>query len=430
MDESRSDFSLLRERAGISIENLSKIAGYSLATLYRWERGEAPPRRATVHILENLTLAKRPSAAPAFRFIDLFAGIGGIRRGFEALGGECVFTSEWDRWAQATYRANYPNDAHEIAGDITRIHAAEIPPHDLLLAGFPCQPFSIAGVSKKNALGRAHGFADETQGTLFFDVARILAHHRPKAFLLENVKNLVSHDRGRTFKVILRTLQELGYYVPSPRVINAKSFVPQNRERILIAGFREECGFSFDDLVIPSVHDGPTLRTILHPEDGSERGPDGHFTDEFGRVNPKYGLTEHLWDYLQGYAEKHRAAGNGFGFGLVGPEDTARTLSARYYKDGSEILIRRDAHRTPRRLTPRECSRLMGFDKANESNFKIPVSDTQAYKQFGNSVVVPVIEAVAKHMAPWFIEGGIAFDGSKPQVDDSLSLQPALPFVL
>lgn len=404
LDEFRSDFSKLRERAGISVEALAPKVGYSVATIYRWERGEATPRQAALTVLEELVRSRNGAplrSEPAFRFIDLFAGIGGIRRGFEPLGGKCVFTSEWDRWANTTYSANFPHDDHEIAGDITKIEAHEIPEHDLLLAGFPCQPFSIAGVSKKNALGRAHGFADETQGTLFFDVARIISEHRPKAFLLENVKNLVNHDRGRTFEIILRILRdELGYYVPTPRVINAKGFVPQHRERILIAGFRDRCDFSFDDLPLPHPLNGPNLSTILHPEDGTE-APEPPYTGPDGRVNQKYVLTDHLWRYLQNYAEKHRAKGNGFGFGLVGPSDVARTLSARYYKDGSEILVERGPAKNPRRLTPRECARLMGFDRPGEASFIIPVSDTQAYKQFGNSVAVPVIEAVAQHMVPW-----------------------------
>lgn len=402
LDIPRSDFSRLRERAGISIEALAPLVGYSPASVYRWERGEGIPRQAVISVLEDLVRNRvaAGSGEPAFRFIDLFAGIGGIRRGFEPLGGKCVFTSEWDRWAQKTYSANFPHDDHEIAGDITKIEAKEIPEHDLLLAGFPCQPFSIAGVSKKNALGRAHGFADETQGTLFFDVARIISEHRPKAFLLENVKNLLNHDRGRTFTVIMGRLRELGYYVPRPRVINAKGYVPQHRERILIAGFREECDFTFDDLLVPSPLNGPKLKTILHPEDGTET-PERAYTGPDGRVNSKYVLTDHLWRYLQDYAAKHRAAGNGFGFGLVGPDDVARTLSARYYKDGSEILIDRGEGKNPRRLTPRECARLMGFDRPGMPELVIPVSDTQAYKQFGNSVAVPVIEAVARHMLPW-----------------------------
>ncbi|MBH0238935.1 DNA (cytosine-5-)-methyltransferase [Methylobrevis albus] len=420
LDESRSNFSRLRERAGISVEALAPLVGYSPATVYRWERGESLPRQAALTVLEDLVRGRGGPELkePAFRFIDLFAGIGGIRRGFEPFGGKCVFTSEWDRWAQTTYSANFPHDDHEITGDITKVKAEDIPEHDLLLAGFPCQPFSIAGVSKKNALGRAHGFADETQGTLFFDVARIIAEHRPKAFLLENVKNLVNHDRGHTFKVIMARLRDLGYHVPTPRVINAKGYVPQHRERILIAGFREECDFTFDDLDVPSPLNGPRLSSILHPEDGTET-PERPFTGPDGRVSQKYVLTDHLWRYLQDYAAKHRAAGNGFGFGLVGPGDVARTLSARYYKDGSEILIDRGPENNPRRLTPRECARLMGFDRSGSPQFVIPVSDTQAYKQFGNSVAVPVIEAVARHMAPWITTKAsldVASEQERPQL--------------
>ncbi len=326
-------------------------------------------------MLEELVRKHHPAAhrsKAAFRFVDLFAGIGGLRRGFEPLGGRCVFTREWDRYAQATYKANFDCD-HEVKGDITRIEACEIPEHDVLLAGFPCQPFSIAGVSKKNALKRPHGFDCETQGTLFFEVERIIAAHRPKMFLLENVKNLVNHDRGRTFDVIFRTLtRKLGYKVHW-KVVNAKSFVPQHRERIFIAGFRESNDFTFEDLHLPDPLNGPRLKAILHPEDGSE-APDRPFTGPGGRVHEKYVLTDHLWRYLRNYAEKHRAMGNGFGFGLVGPGDIARTLSARYYKDSSEILVDRGRNRSPRRLTPRECARLMGFEKPGESRFVIPVS--------------------------------------------------------
>ena len=277
-----------------------------------------------------------------------------------------------------------------------------------MLAGFPCQPFSIAGVSKKNALGRPHGFACATQGTLFFDVARILAAKRPRAFLLENVKNLLNHDRGRTFRVIRQTLEEeLGYRV-SWRVIDAAHFLPQHRERILIAGFREDTGFSLDDVALPSA--GPKLRAVLHPEDGSEAAEDPYTLGPRSAVNPKYTLTTKLWEYLQAYAAKHRAAGNGFGFGLVGRDDIARTLSARYYKDGSEILVSRGADENPRRLTPRECARLMGFP----DSFRIPVSDTQAYKQFGNSVAVPVIATVARAMRPLIVGPSIARRGIPP----------------
>ena len=339
----------------------------------------------------------RKKSDQSFDFIDLFAGIGGLRRGFESIGGRCVFTSEWDKYSQATYRANFPNDLHEIAGDITKIDAQDIPKHDVLLAGFPCQPFSIAGVSKKNALNRPHGFACDTQGTLFFDVARIIAHHQPKAFLLENVRNLMSHDKGRTFEVIRKVLtEELGYHIDW-LVIDAKGWVPQHRERIFIAGFKDQTKFSFAKMKVPAANMGPKLRSILHPEDGSEAPELPYTVGNIANVSPRYTLTENLWTYLQNYAAKHRLKGNGFGFGLVGPDDTARTLSARYFKDGSEILIRQDG-KAPRRLTPRECARLMGFDDPTGSEFRITVSDTQAYRQFGNSVVVPVVTAVAKHM--------------------------------
>lgn len=337
-------------------------------------------------------------AQAGFNFIDLFAGIGGLRVGFENIGGRCVFTSEWNTFSQTTYKANF-GEEHPIAGDITAIHEADIPAHDVLLAGFPCQPFSIAGVSKKNSLGRVHGFADETQGTLFFDVARIIAHHRPRAFLLENVKNLVSHDKGKTFEVIIRTLtEELGYEVHW-RIVDARAWVPQHRERIFIVGFREPSGFDFDQLVRPKEH--PTLADILHPQDGTET-PEHHYTEgPKAKVSDRYTLTPKLWEYLQNYAAKHKAAGNGFGFGLFDGTGVARTLSARYYKDGSEILIAQPG-KNPRRLTPRECARLMGFDRPGSNKpFVIPVSDTQAYKQFGNAVAAPVAVSIAETMAPW-----------------------------
>ncbi len=305
-----------------------------------------------------------------FTFIDLFAGIGGFRIAFERAGGQCVFSSEWDKEAQKTYKANYG----EIpSGDITLIPVSDMPDHDILTAGFPCQPFSIAGVSKHNALGNAHGFAHKTQGTLFFDVARIIAEKRPKAFVLENVKNLKGHDKGRTFAIIEDTLtNELGYYVYH-KVIDVRKVVPQHRERIYIVGFAEPRNFNFPEL--PDFQ--PRMRDILEPD-----------------VDPKYTLTDHLWQYLQNYAEKHRAKGNGFGFGMTDLDGVSRTLSARYYKDGSEILIPQ-VGRNPRRLTPRECARLMGFPET----FNIVTSDTRAYKQFGNAVVVPVIEAIAHEVA-------------------------------
>ncbi len=277
----------------------------------------------------------------------------------------------------------------------------------MLLAGFPCQPFSLAGVSKKNSLGKSHGFDCKIQGTLFFEIAKIIDHHRPKAFLLENVKNLKSHDKGKTFKTILDVLEnQLGYKVQY-RVINAKSYVPQNRQRIYIVGFREENNFNFDDLIIPDISAGPTLSSVLHSEDGSETFEEPYTIPHLSKVNEKYTITNRLWDYLRMYEKKHRARGNGFGFGLCKHEDVARTLSARYHKDGAEILIHQGDKKNPRRLTPRECSRLMGFDKTGESNFIIPVSDSQAYRQFGNSVVVPVIKEIAKAMSEYILQKDI-----------------------
>lgn len=392
---------LAEARKAWTQKDLADLLGVDAKTVSRWESGKVPPPAMVGLAIRELLRSKSATPLPVldkrqdadFTFIDLFAGIGGIRLGFQQNGGRCVFTSEWNTYSQKTYEANFGKD-HELNGDITKVHADEVPEHDVLLAGFPCQPFSIAGVSKKNSLGRAHGFACETQGTLFFDVARIIEAKKPKAFLLENVKNLVSHDKGRTFDVILRTLRdELGYTVQA-KVIDAKRFVPQHRERIVIVGFREDTGFSFDDLELPE--EGPRLSSILHPEDGSEEAEAPFTEGKKAKVADKYTLTDNLWAYLQAYAAKHKAAGNGFGFGLVGPNDVARTLSARYHKDGSEILVSRGEGKSPRRLTPRECARLMGFP----SDWKIPVSDTQAYRQFGNAVAVPVFSAVAAHMRP------------------------------
>lgn len=381
--------------------------------------------------LQNL-LPRPPAAHPnyAFRFIDLFAGIGGIRHGFEAIGGQCVFTSEWNKHAVRTYKANWycDPDAHQFNADIRDVtlshktgvsdeEAAEhirntIPAHDVLLAGFPCQPFSLAGVSKKNALGRAHGFACDTQGTLFFDVARIIDARRPAIFVLENVKNLKSHDGGKTFRIIMQTLDELGYDVADaedmgpddPKIIDGKHFLPQHRERIVLVGFRRDLNLKGDFTLrdLPSLYPArrPTVADLLEPA-----------------VDAKFILTPVLWKYLYRYAKKHQAKGNGFGFGMVNPlnpDSVTRTLSARYYKDGAEILIDRgwdkalgekdfddpqnQQHR-PRRLTPRECARLMGFETPQGYSFRIPVSDTQAYRQFGNSVVVPAFAAIAKLLA-------------------------------
>lgn len=323
---------------------------------------------------ELLPFVCAPRAAPPrsparpFAFIDLFCGIGGFRIAFERAGGHCVFSSDWDKFSQQTYAANFGDKPH---GDINSVRAADIPSFDILCGGFPCQPFSLAGVSKKNSLGRKHGFEDERQGNLFFSVAHILEHHQPPAFVLENVKHLRRHDKGRTFQIIYDTLTDtLGYQVHW-RIIDAQSVVPQHRERIFLVGFKPGRAFEFPEF--PAK--GPKLATILDP-----------------KVPEKYTLTNHLWNYLQNYAKKHQAAGNGFGFGLFTGKDVARTLSARYHKDGSEILISQGERKNPRRLTPRECARLMGYP----SDLKIPVSDTQAYRQFGNSVVVPVVERIAK----------------------------------
>jgi DNA (cytosine-5)-methyltransferase 1 len=381
-----------------------QIADYlevDVRTVRRWEvRETEPPPYLSAAIRQRLLpLEMNSDANPPFRFIDLFAGIGGIRLGFESHGGKCVFTSEWNKFAQKTYLENFPQTSdHVFEGDITAIDASDIPDHEVLLAGFPCQPFSIAGVSKKKALGRPHGFECTTQGTLFFDVARIIAEKEPDAFLLENVKNLLSHDKGNTFKVILQTLRdELGYEVHY-RVIDGKHFVPQHRERILIVGFRGRTNFSWDELQLPE-RGIRKISSVLHPQDGTETVEEPFTTGDLAMVNPKYTLTPKLWTYLKAYAEKHRKAGNGFGYGLVDSDSIARTLSARYYKDGSEILVSQGPRRRPRRLTPRECARLMGFP----DDFQIPVSDTQAYRQFGNSVVVPVIEEVGRIMTPHLI---------------------------
>jgi len=375
---------------------IAKHLGVGVRTISRWEARQTNPPAYLAHALQQLLPFGEESPAGAFDFIDLFAGIGGLRNAFEQVGGRCVYTSEWDSYAQKTYAENF-RDRHPIAGDITQIDAADIPDHDVLLAGFPCQPFSIAGVSKKNALGKKHGFACETQGTLFFDVARIIEAKRPRAFLLENVKNLVSHDKGRTFDVIRRTLtHDLGYHIHY-RVIDGAHFVPQHRERILIVGFREPVAFDFDALPLPpkGTH---TLKDILHRTDGSEpvlQWDEGKFFDhKKKKVQDKYTLTDNLWIYLQNYAEKHRLKGNGFGFGLVKPTDVARTLSARYYKDGSEILVYQGTRKNPRRLTPRECARLMGYP----DTFRIPVSDTRAYQLFSQAAVVPLVEYAAKLM--------------------------------
>lgn len=389
----------LRESLRLSHEEVAGIIGYDAKTVKRWESGEYEPRAGAIEAMRArwgraVNATRVPSSE--LRFIDLFAGIGGMRRGFEAIGGRCVFTSEWDELCQKTYRANFQDAL--IHGDIRDVEPNQIPEHDVLLAGFPCQPFSIAGVSKKNSLGRPHGFKCVTQGTLFFSIETILKHHRPQAFLLENVKHLQNHDRGNTFRTIMDVLTGLGYHVAT-KVVDARCFVPQHRERVFFVGFREDVGFDWSMVGLPPEPNWPVLRSALHSEDGQEE-PELPYTDERGKVNRKYILSNQLWRYLQDYAAKHKAQGNGFGFGLVGRDDVARTLSARYFKDGSEILVRR-GRGNPRRLTPRECARLMGFDQPNSKRFEIPVSDTRAYSQFGNAVVVPVVEAIARAMKPF-----------------------------
>lgn len=415
MRSTTTEFTKLREQAGLTLEEASKLIAVTLRTVYRYEDGSSEPSRLAMRTLENAATG-RIAAVPqsnGFRFIDLFAGIGGLRLGFESIGGRCVFTSEWDANSQKTYALNFP-DNHPIGGDIREFSKDPelVPEHDLLLAGFPCQPFSIAGVSKKNALGRLHGFLDDTQGTLFFDTAQIIAHHRPAAFVLENVKNLESHDQGRTFATIINVLRnELGYHVQH-RVISSEPWVPQKRERIFIVGFRDKTDFDLAALQVPGPGTGPKLKTILQPHD---------------EVDPKYTLTPRLWEYLQGYKEKHRAAGNGFGFSLFGPNDVARTLSARYYKDGSEVLIDQPGQR-PRRLTPLECARLMGFERPGRP-FRIGVSDTQAYRQFGNAVVVPVVEFVANAMKQYLeaaVEKGRA-TGVRARVQTVAPTATAMP---
>ena len=315
---------------------------------------------------------KQNNQETEFTFIDLFAGIGGMRIAYESAGGKCVYSNEWNKYSQQTYYANF---GEQPEGDITQVDATDIPDHDILVAGFPCQPFSIAGVSKKVSMGRKTGFEDKTQGTLFFDVCRILKEKRPKAFMLENVKNLKSHDKARTFKTILESLDELNYKV-FYAVLDGQNYVPQHRERIIIVGFDmnrygDNIEFKFD---LTPVEPKPVMRDILDK-----------------KVDAKYTLSDKLWSYLQNYAAKHKAAGNGFGYGIAPLDGVSRTISARYHKDGSEILIAQRG-KNPRRLTPRECARLQGFPE----KFVISVSDTQADRQFGNSVVVPLIGNVAK----------------------------------
>jgi DNA (cytosine-5)-methyltransferase 1 len=382
-----TEFTKLHQQAGLSFDEALALLEVSRSTGFRYQSGSGVLKGPALKVLRDAAAARAEQSSGWFRFIDLFAGIGGLRKGFDSIGGRCVFTSEWDKNCQVTYANNFP-DNHAIAGDIRDYSKApdQIPEHDVLLAGFPCQPFSIAGVSKKNALGRPHGFKCDTQGTLFFDTAQIIEHHRPAAFVLENVKNLRSHDGGGTYATIMNVLKnELGYHVQD-RVISSEPWVPQKRQRIIIVGFRDKTEFSFDKLELPSAESGPKLGSILEQE-----------------VDPKYTLTQHLWNYLQEYKKKHQGKGNGFGYSLFGPNDVARTLSQRYYKDGSEILIDQPGNR-PRRLTPLECARLMGFDRPGKPFVLKNVSDTQLYRQFGNAVVVPVVEFVATAIRPHLMQ--------------------------
>ena len=418
IDDANALIAKLRE--SMTRRQLAESLGLSTSTVERWETGKVQPKPVSVPALKELYYGTTHEDGTDFRTIDLFAGIGGIRRGFASAGGHAVFSSEWNEFSARTYRTNY-GFAETMAGDITQVDANDIPDCDVVLAGFPCQPFSLAGVSKKRSLGRETGFRDKTQGTLFFDVARIIAAKRPAAFLLENVKNLTSHDRGRTFKVILDALQnELGYEVHW-KVVDGQHFVPQHRERIYIVGFRSKTDFTWDDLKYPDHQ--PVLADILHKTDGTEPylpwDGEKYFDFEHNRVQDKYTLTPRLWQYLQDYKKKHEALGHGFGYGLVTPDMVSRTLSARYHKDGSEILVA-PGHERPRRLTPRECARLMGYP----DELRIPVSDTQAYRQFGNSVVVPAIAEVARIMRPHILkvmaEGDqdLILDDSEKSVDE------------
>jgi len=318
-------------------------------------------------------------------FIDLFSGIGGFHQAFSAAGAHCVFANDYDEKAASQYLLNYKGSGeYFVPGPLSKWTDEKnfmVPEHNILVAGFPCQPFSIAGVSKKKALGRQHGFLDKTQGTLFFDIVKILEKRKPDAFLLENVKNLKYHNKGDTYLTIMAALKGLGYLVPEPQIIDAVNFVPQHRERIFIIGFKKKYKHIFQ---FPEIkkrrYDFVKILDKKIPND--KKKPNN------------YTLSPKLWKYLQDYKAKHRAAGNGFGYGLIEPgiDNHTRTLSARYYKDGAEILISQGNGSEPRRLTPAECGRLMGFPRRYKFG---GISDTEAYKQFGNSVVVPVATLLA-----------------------------------
>lgn len=387
-----TEFFVARASADLSVRETAELLEVKPGIVKKWDSGSEECPGELLDKLKAKDIAGDVKSVGGPKFIDLFAGIGGMRRAFEAAGGECVFTSEWNTYALKTYLANH-GGGHPVVGDITQYPAELVPDHDILVAGFPCQPFSLAGVSKKNSLGRKHGFEDETQGTLFFDVARILETKRPKAFLLENVKNLASHDKGQTFEVIKRTLTERLGYTLSYRVIDGTPWVPQKRPRIFMVGYRDGEEFDFNTVSIPE--NGPKMKSVLHEpgEFGSAECPYA----PGGVPLDKYTLTDGLWSFLERYAEKHRKKGNGFGYGMVNGDSVARTMSARYGKDGSEILIE-NGSRNPRRLTPREAARLLGFDRKGEAGMRIPVSDAQAYKQFGNSVVVPCVTAIAERI--------------------------------
>ena len=383
-EDIQTRLSLLADKLGVG-EDILLLSLLSDAL----EESEAPRRpRSSLEppslfpdneFTHEATMTSQETSLP-FSFIDLFSGIGGLRLGLESVGGRCIFSCEKDKYAQKTYKHWFGEDA---AGDVMELtQTNSVPDHDLLAAGFPCQPFSIAGVSKKNSLGRAHGFKDRTQGTLFFHLADIIDRKQPPTVLLENVKNLKSHDKGQTWCTIQGTLQELGYSV-FDRIIDAADYVPQHRERIFIVAFRKDVFGENPAFTFPETPDGPRpkLQQILE-----------------SAVDDKYILSDKLWNYLQAYAEKHRKRGNGFGCTVAKLNGTTRTLSARYHKDGSEILIPRKAGQNPRRLTPREAGRLMGFPEEYLANEKMVVSDTQAYRQFGNAVVPTVISAVARQI--------------------------------
>lgn len=334
-------------------------------------------------ILEDIPYP--PVKKPSFTFIDLFAGIGGFRQAMQSQGGKCVFSSEWDKHAAATYFFNYGEMPY---GDIREIDPKTIPDHDILCGGFPCQPFSLAGVSKKNSLGKKHGFEDETQGTLFFNVANIIKKKKPKAFFLENVKNLFGHDKGKTFEIIRRTLEEELGYIVDWQIVNGANWVPQNRERLFIVGYdpKQIKIESKSEIIIPTK---PTSK------DFSKKS----LTDILlKKVSDKYTLGPGTWETLERHKAYHAKAGNGFGYGLhslpIAPNAITRTISARYHKDGAEILVEQKGKR-PRRLTVEEAMQLQGYDPAT---FVFPVSNTQAYKQIGNSVVVPAVIDTAKEI--------------------------------